>query len=77
MHVDVLLQAAVSPAAAAATQRITALELSISHDCFKVNNYCHGQWKEIQASAVAAAAAAVVAAAAWAPEVSFFCQKRH
>ena len=64
--------AAAAAAAVAATERITALELSISHDCFKVKKYCNEQWNIIQAAAVAAAAAAVAAAVARASEVVFF-----
>ena len=56
----------------AATERISALELSISHDCFKVKKYCNEQWSIIQAAVVATAAAAVAAAVARASEVFFF-----
>ena len=59
----------------AATERITALELSISHDCFKVKKYCNEQWNIVQAAAVAAAAAAVAAALARASEVVFLHKK--
>ena len=64
--------AAAAAAAATATKRITALDLSISHDCFKVKKYCNEQWNILQAAAVAAAAAAAAAAVVWASEVFFF-----
>ena len=52
----------------AATERITVLEMSISHDCLKVKKYCNEQWNIIQAAATAAVAAAVARAS----EVVFF-----